>query len=223
MKCKRCGTLLREDALYCHECGLKKGSDFVCPNCGQVLETGVKFCSNCGNNIIVNNQNLNNTQSYQNLNNTQDFQNTQNYNNTQNYQNTQSYNNIKEGINEALGGDPYLELYNVAKEVFKYGIIAYLLCWVPIAPIILAIKAIKIYKEFKVLKLNMQQSNNLVNQMQQDGFKWWAIIGLILAILALINTLGITLIIFFSFILPLIIGGAIAASLWFVVNVGKQY
>ena len=35
MKCKNCGTELKENALYCHICGKKVEDNWICPKCGK--------------------------------------------------------------------------------------------------------------------------------------------------------------------------------------------
>lgn len=52
MKCKRCGTELRDDALYCHVCGQAKDGPLKCPKCGAELLENQKFCPSCGTNIL---------------------------------------------------------------------------------------------------------------------------------------------------------------------------
>ncbi len=48
-KCKNCGTMLDEDALFCSECGTRQEpAEKKCKNCGTVLTAGAKFCMNCG-------------------------------------------------------------------------------------------------------------------------------------------------------------------------------
>lgn len=48
-KCKNCGTMLDDDALFCSECGTKQDpAEKKCKNCGTVLPAGAKFCMNCG-------------------------------------------------------------------------------------------------------------------------------------------------------------------------------
>lgn len=54
MKCKECGTVLKEGALYCQECGAKAASpERCCPKCGAGIAGGEKFCSVCGEKIPV--------------------------------------------------------------------------------------------------------------------------------------------------------------------------
>jgi class 3 adenylate cyclase len=46
MNCPNCGTLNREDAKFCSNCGTSLAAN--CLNCGFKLEPGARFCSNCG-------------------------------------------------------------------------------------------------------------------------------------------------------------------------------
>lgn len=52
MKCRKCGTELRKDALYCHECGQPKDGPFKCSNCGAELQDDQKFCPFCGTSAL---------------------------------------------------------------------------------------------------------------------------------------------------------------------------
>ena len=48
-KCKNCGTILDDDALFCSECGVKQEPvEKKCNKCGSVLTEGAKFCMSCG-------------------------------------------------------------------------------------------------------------------------------------------------------------------------------
>ena len=46
--CRNCGTILRDDALFCHECGQSKDGPWFCYNCKSVLQENQKFCPSCG-------------------------------------------------------------------------------------------------------------------------------------------------------------------------------
>ncbi len=46
--CRNCGTILRDDALFCHECGQSKDGPWLCYNCKSVLQENQKFCPSCG-------------------------------------------------------------------------------------------------------------------------------------------------------------------------------
>ena len=46
MKCPNCGTLNREGAKFCSNCGTSLAAN--CLNCGFSLDPGARFCSNCG-------------------------------------------------------------------------------------------------------------------------------------------------------------------------------
>lgn len=52
MKCKRCGTELKDDAKYCPACGYPdvdyKVNPNFCPNCGQSLIASGSACPSCG-------------------------------------------------------------------------------------------------------------------------------------------------------------------------------
>ena len=48
MNCKRCGTELRKNAIYCHECGQKVDEPVICKKCGKELNIGDIYCPNCG-------------------------------------------------------------------------------------------------------------------------------------------------------------------------------
>jgi len=44
--CPKCGTLVREEAKFCDNCGASLR--VTCPKCGGDLRAGAKFCDNCG-------------------------------------------------------------------------------------------------------------------------------------------------------------------------------
>ena len=54
--CPRCKTLLPEDAVFCHKCGLKMETTsappapqgLFCAHCGRELRPEAKFCPRCG-------------------------------------------------------------------------------------------------------------------------------------------------------------------------------
>ena len=49
MKCTKCGTELRPNAVFCNECGAKAVPDVVrCKYCGYALFDTAKFCDKCG-------------------------------------------------------------------------------------------------------------------------------------------------------------------------------
>lgn len=49
--CRNCGTILRDDALFCHECGQSKDGPWFCYNCKSVLQENQKFCPSCGTRV----------------------------------------------------------------------------------------------------------------------------------------------------------------------------
>ena len=58
MPCPKCQAMIRRDAKFCSQCGVKveppvaaptqKANPKFCPQCGKPAEPGVKFCSQCG-------------------------------------------------------------------------------------------------------------------------------------------------------------------------------
>jgi len=48
MKCKFCGSELKDSDVYCGKCGNKYSSESYCKKCGKKVEDGNAFCSNCG-------------------------------------------------------------------------------------------------------------------------------------------------------------------------------
>lgn len=57
MKCSNCGNELKEEAMFCAECGAKVGAQTPeterqnCPHCGNKVNPGAMFCNECGKNI----------------------------------------------------------------------------------------------------------------------------------------------------------------------------
>ena len=53
MRCKKCGTMLKDGAKFCPSCGSpaeaeETTSTAVCPSCGKEIKAGIKFCPFCG-------------------------------------------------------------------------------------------------------------------------------------------------------------------------------
>lgn len=54
MKCKFCGAILEEGAIFCAECGTRVGNSADvrrCTNCGAPMEADAVFCAECGTRI----------------------------------------------------------------------------------------------------------------------------------------------------------------------------
>lgn len=51
MKCKKCGTAMRENAKFCFECGEKVIKELKCKKCGSILMPNSKFCDECGTKV----------------------------------------------------------------------------------------------------------------------------------------------------------------------------
>ena len=50
--CRKCGSEVSEDALFCSKCGAKVTA-LRCPKCGKRLPEDSVFCTFCGTKIIV--------------------------------------------------------------------------------------------------------------------------------------------------------------------------
>lgn len=46
--CAACGTKIRNNAMFCSNCGLKMAEQTSCLECGEVLLSNEKFCRHCG-------------------------------------------------------------------------------------------------------------------------------------------------------------------------------
>lgn len=46
--CTNCGTQLKPNMKFCHECGMKISNEHSCVKCGAKLQAGEKFCHECG-------------------------------------------------------------------------------------------------------------------------------------------------------------------------------
>ena len=47
-KCKKCGKVFEDEALFCSHCGEKLVDENSCPRCGSPVEPDDLFCSHCG-------------------------------------------------------------------------------------------------------------------------------------------------------------------------------
>lgn len=47
-KCKQCGAELKDDTLFCTECGAKQDPVIICPKCGIINPEKNEFCTECG-------------------------------------------------------------------------------------------------------------------------------------------------------------------------------
>lgn len=59
-KCPACGIRLKQEMVYCFNCGKKvkeesveKREGIYCSKCGEKLETGSTFCTSCGKKVEV--------------------------------------------------------------------------------------------------------------------------------------------------------------------------
>ena len=50
-KCPYCGAQVKDDCLFCTECGKPIPQGYVCPHCGASVNNGDAFCQNCGKKI----------------------------------------------------------------------------------------------------------------------------------------------------------------------------
>ena len=50
-KCPNCGAQVKDDSLFCTECGKPIPQGCVCPHCGASINEGDVFCQNCGKSI----------------------------------------------------------------------------------------------------------------------------------------------------------------------------
>lgn len=50
-KCSFCGAELKDDSLFCTECGKELPMGIVCPHCGASVNEGDIFCTECGKRI----------------------------------------------------------------------------------------------------------------------------------------------------------------------------
>ena len=50
-KCPFCGADLKDDSLFCTECGKEQPKGNTCPHCGAIVNEGDVFCTECGKNI----------------------------------------------------------------------------------------------------------------------------------------------------------------------------
>jgi len=62
MKCTKCGSELRPNAVFCDECGVKVQPNIIrCKECGYALRETSKFCDKCGAKVDFTNSPYSNT------------------------------------------------------------------------------------------------------------------------------------------------------------------
>ena len=48
MECKACGTVNKDDAIFCKQCGVRLDGKKICKSCGAENDLDAKFCNKCG-------------------------------------------------------------------------------------------------------------------------------------------------------------------------------